>query len=102
MPRGRLRLTLGLALFLAVAVAAIAVGGPAALVLGPAVVLALPFLVDRYPGEAVLGRLARRRAPRRRTADAPRRPRAPRTLGRRLAPLASFGASRAPPALALT
>lgn len=101
MARGRLRLTLGLAVFLAVAVAAIAAGGPAALVLGPVVLLALPFLLDRYPGEDVLARLARRPAPRRATI-AVRRPRAPRALGRRLAPLASSGASRAPPVLSLT
>ena len=101
MVRGRLPLTLGVALFVALAVAAIVAGGPAALVLGPALVLALPFLTDRYPGEDVLVRLAGRPAPRR-LADVPRRPRAPRVLGRRLGPLASSGASRAPPALALT
>ncbi len=84
-----------IALFLA----AILVAGPAALILGPALLAAVPFLFGRYPGERLLHRLAARPA---RPRRAPVRPalRAPRSLGARRSPLASRGASRAPPALA--
>lgn len=97
MTPGRTRLTLGLAALLALLAAAILVGGPGALLMGPALVAALPLLLGRYPGETVLQRLAdAARAPRRRRSTASL-PRAPRALGRRLAPLAARGASRAPP-----
>lgn len=96
----RTRLTVGLAVLVALVIAAIVVGGPAALVMGPVLLAALPFLVGLYPGERLLHRLARARRVRASGAPAARAPRAPRTLGRRLTPLASHGASRAPPALA--
>lgn len=99
--RGRIRLTLGLILLVALVAAAIVVGGPAALVLTPALVLALPFLVDRYPGERLLAAV-RRRDVRRPRDEVARLPRAPRALGSRRAPLARLGASRAPPALSLS
>lgn len=94
---GRTRLTLGLVALLALLAAAVVVGGPGALLMGPALVAALPLLLGRYPGEALLRRLAGDPlAPRRPRATASL-PRAPRTLGRRPAPLAARGASRAPP-----
>lgn len=92
-------MTLGLAAMIALFVAAILVAGPAALILGPALLAAVPFLFGRYPGERLLRRLAARHGgPRRAPARAVLR--APRSLGVRLSPLASRGASRAPPALA--
>ena len=95
----RTRLTVGLAAMVALVLVAILVGGPAALIMGPALLAALPFLVGRYPGERLLARLAATgRTPRRVPARATVRP--PGTLGRRLSPLAARGASRAPPALA--
>jgi len=72
-------------------------GGSVGLVLLPALLLALPLVLGRYPGEELIARLTRRR---RASAHPSRRivlPRAPRALGRRLAPLAAIGASRAPP-----
>lgn len=84
---------------IALLVAAIVVAGPAALMLTPALLAAVPLVLGRYPGERLLHRLARGPAVAGRT---PARVslRAPRSLGRRLRPLASLGASRAPPALA--
>ena len=99
--RGRIRLTLGLILLVALVATAIVVGGPTALVLTPALILALPFLVDRYPGEQLLAGLGRRDARRSRDVVA-RLPRAPRALGRGRSPLARLGASRAPPSLGLS
>ena len=84
------------ALLVAVAVATI-VGAPMiGLLLLPVFLLALLLLLGRYPGEELLVRLAGRG----RTPSRPSRlrlPRAPRLLGRRFAPLATLGASRAPP-----
>lgn len=95
----RIRLTAGLAVMIALVIAAIVLAGPAALIMGPALLAAVPFLLGLYPGERLLRRLAARR---RVHPRAPSRTllRAPRTLGRRLRPLAAHGASRAPPALA--
>lgn len=83
---------------IALFVVAILVAGPAALVLGPALLSAVPFLFGRYPGERLLQRLAAG-PPRPRRLPARAALRAPRSLGGRLSPLASRGASRAPPAL---
>lgn len=83
-----------------VAAAAIFAGASVALMLAPILALAVPLLLGRYPGEDVIRRLARREP----TVRCPPRvlsKRAPRSLGRRLAPLALAGASRAPPARAL-
>lgn len=77
--------------------------GHAALALAPALLVALPLLLGRYPGERTIHRIAARRA----GADRPqvlRRvlPRAPRSIVRRPRLLATLSASRAPPALART
>lgn len=83
----------------AVATASVCAAPAIGLLLLPGFALALLLLLGWYPGEETLVRLAgRRRIPRR--ADHRVLPRAPRSLGRRLAPLASFGASRAPPVAA--
>lgn len=82
----------------AIVVAALACGS-VGLLLMPALLLAVPLVLGRYPGEELIARLARARhraGPVRPARRIPM-PRAPRRLGRRLAPLAATGASRAPP-----
>jgi hypothetical protein len=91
-----LRLLLIVALMAAIAVTA---GTSVALELAPAALLVLPLLYGRYLGERVIHRLARR-APLARPARAVAVPRAPRSLGARIAALALPGAGRAPPAAA--
>ncbi len=94
----RLRLALRLLAVAVVLAAVIGVEGMnVALVLAPALLLALPLLFKRYLGERVIRRLARR-------ASAPRAlravvvlMRAPRSLGTRAAALAVPGSGRAPP-----
>jgi hypothetical protein len=97
--RGRANLALRL---LAIAVLTVAVvvvviaGASVALELAPAGLLVLTLLFGRYPGERVIRRLARRAA----SVRVVRRvciPRAPRSLGARVAALAVPGAGRAPP-----
>jgi hypothetical protein len=101
--RARVRPALGLALFVAGAAAVVAVAGTSvALELAPAALLALALLFGRYPGERAIRRVAGGN----RVAPAPASrpvvlPRAPRSLGARLAALAVPGAGRAPPAAAL-
>jgi hypothetical protein len=96
-------LHLALRLFAIVALVAVVVavaGTGVALELAPAGVLVLALLFGRYPGERTIRRLARRDAP----VHAARKacaPRAPRSLGARVAVLALPGASRAPPVGAL-
>jgi hypothetical protein len=86
------------ALLLILTLAALACGG--LLFLAPALLLVLPLLARRYPGERSLLRLAgRRRAPsaqRRRVQRPPRRP-ARRVLPRGGALIASSLAVRPPP-----
>jgi hypothetical protein len=99
-PAGRARLTLAVLAFAGLLALAIAFGGAGALLMAPALLAAVPFLLGRYPGEALLQRLRSR--PARRHAPVPRRlPRAARGGFLRPSPLASRGASRAPPALLL-
>jgi hypothetical protein len=81
------------------AIAAIA-GLGVTLELAPAALLVLPLLFRRYPGERVIHRLARRVAAVR-AARSALLPRAPRSLGARVAALAAPGSGRAPPAVAL-
>lgn len=87
------------ALLVVVAVATVCSAATIGLLLLPVFLLALLLLLGRYPGDEMLVRLARRGRP---TSAASRRrlSRAPRSLGRRLAPLATLGASRAPPLVA--
>lgn len=75
-------------------------GMSAVLLLAPALLIALPLLFRRYPGERVIQRLARRVAPTRAARSAVL-PRAPGLLGARVAALAVPGSGRAPPAIAL-
>jgi hypothetical protein len=85
-----------------VVLAAVALAGiTAALVLGPAALLAVVLLFGRYPGERVIRRLRRRAevVPDGRSTPVPRRP--PWTLGARLSALAVPGSGRAPPAAVL-
>jgi hypothetical protein len=82
------------------AVIAATAGTSVALELAPAALLVLPLLYGRYLGERVIRRLARR-APLVRRARTVALPRAPRSLGARVAALALPGAGRAPPAAAL-
>jgi hypothetical protein len=103
MPADGARVHLALRLLL-VAICAVAVvlvaGTSVALELAPAVLLALALAFGRYPGEQTIHRLAGRVAlPRLAHSTVP--PRAPRSLGARLAALAVPGAGRAPPAAAL-
>lgn len=105
MPAHSARLRFALRL-LAIAILVVAVvsveGTSAALVLAPAVLLVLPLLFRRYPGERVIQRLSRRAETGREAR--PGRvvlPRAPRSLGARVAALALPGSGRAPPAGAL-
>ena len=103
MPVNGVRTHLALRLFLvALCVAAVAIlaGTSVALELAPAALLVLPLLFGRYPGERVIHRLAGRVA-RPSVARSVVIPRAPRSLGARLAALAVGGAGRAPPAAAL-
>jgi hypothetical protein len=97
--RQHLALRLALCVLVVVAVAAVA-GTGVALELAPAVLLLLPLLFGRYPGEHVIRRLAGRVALAR-GARSVARPRAPRSLGARVAALALPGAGRAPPVSAL-
>ena len=97
--RPHLALRLLLIALLAIAVVALA-GVSVALELAPAVVLALPLLFGRYPGERVIRRLARPVVPMR-AACSVVLPRAPRLLGARVAVLAVPGSGRAPPAAVL-
>jgi len=97
----RVRLALSLLVIALVAVALVGVEGMrVALILAPALLLALPLLFKRYVGERVIQRLSRRptglRPPRAQVL-----PRAPRLLGARLAALAVPGSGRAPPGPAL-
>jgi hypothetical protein len=92
-----LRLTVLVALVLG---AAAVLDASATLMLAPAVLLALPLLLGRYPGERLIHHLARREGPRLAARCAPV-PRAPRSLGARVAALAAPGSGRAPPAGAL-
>jgi hypothetical protein len=97
----RTRLALRLLLIVALmAVIALTAGTSVALELAPAALLVLPLLYGRYLGERVIHRLARRARLARpvRTIAVPR---APRSLGARIAALALPGAGRAPPAAAL-
>jgi hypothetical protein len=97
--RAHLALRLLLVAFCLVAVAVLA-STSAALELAPAALLVLPLLFGRYPGERVIRRLAGGVA----LPPVARRivlPRAPRSLGARLAALAVPGAGRAPPAAVL-
>jgi hypothetical protein len=99
--RARAHLALRLFAIVALAVAVVVVAGTSvAIELAPAALLVLPLLFGRYPGERVIRRLAGRIA----TVHRVRRvcvPRAPRSLGARVAALAVPGAGRAPPAGAL-
>lgn len=97
----RRHLVFWLLLIVLLAVAVVAVGGMSAgLMLAPAALLALPLLFRCYLGERVIHRLARRVVLAR-----PERsvvlPRAPRSLGARVAALAVPGSGRAPPGAAL-
>jgi hypothetical protein len=97
--RARLALWLvAMAGLVAVVVALAGIG--VTLELAPAGLLALMLLFGRYPGERVIHRLAARAAV---VRAAPRAcaPRAPRSLGARIAVLALPGAGRAPPVGAL-
>jgi hypothetical protein len=99
----RMRFALRLLAVAILAVAVVGIGGTSAtLVLAPAALLALPLLFRRYPGERVIQRLSRR-VTTTREARAGRvvLPRAPRSLGARVAALALPGSGRAPPAGAL-
>jgi hypothetical protein len=94
----RLHLALRLLAMVLVAVAVVLVAGTGvALLLAPAVLLAVPLLVGRYPGRRVVHRLARRRAVLIRAVRCAVVPRAPRLLGAHVAALALPGAGRAPP-----
>ncbi len=99
MPAHGARMHLALRVFLVVLVAGalvVVAGISAALLLAPAALLVLPLLFGRYPGERVIHRLTGRVAlPRGVRAVA--MPRAPRSLGARVAALALLGAGRAPP-----
>ena len=95
-PAGTRRLPALLALAAAIVVA-IVVCGPVGLLLLPALLLGAALLLGRYPGEELINRFARRPRAARRTLWTFPVPRAPRSLGARLAPLATLGASRAPP-----
>lgn len=97
MPRRSPRTWRGAALLVAVAVVTICCAPVVGLLLLPVFLLALLLLLGRYPGEELLNRLACRGRTVPRRASRRRLPRAPRSLGRRLAPLATLGASRAPP-----
>jgi hypothetical protein len=97
---GRVRLALRLLVIGLVVVAVVGVEGiSVALVLAPALLLALPLLFKRYLGERVIHRFTRR-APAARVARSAVLPRAPRLLGARVAALAVPGSGRAPPAVA--
>lgn len=97
----RPHLAFRLALCILFAVALVAVAGiGVALELAPAALLALPLLFGRYPGERVIHRLVGRVALVR-AARSVVLPRAPRSLGVRVAALAVPGAGRAPPAAVL-
>jgi len=97
----RLRLAVRLLAVAIVVVAIIGVEGMnVALVLAPALALGLPLLFKRYVGERVIHRLARPVVPAR-VVRSRALPRAPRSLGARVAALAVPGSGRAPPALAL-
>jgi hypothetical protein len=97
----RVRVALRLLAILAFAAVVIALAGASvALELAPAGLLALALLFGRYPGERIIRRLARR-AVTARTVLQVRVPRAPRSLGARIAALALPGAGRAPPVGAL-
>lgn len=89
-----------LVIVLCLAALAVVAGTSVALELAPAALLLLPLLFGRYPGERVIHRLAGRVA-RPSVARPIVIPRAPRSLGARLAALAVPGAGRAPPAAAL-
>jgi hypothetical protein len=97
----RVHVALRLVAIVALVGAIVAVAGTGvALELAPAGLLVLALLFGRYPGERVIQRLARPVA----TVRAIRRifiPRAPRSLGARVAALALPGAGRAPPVGAL-
>lgn len=97
----RVHLALRLLLVAICIVAVVIVAGTSvALELAPAALLLLALLFGRYPGERAIHRLAGRLAlPR--PACSTAFPRAPRSLGARLAALAIPGAGRAPPAGAL-
>jgi hypothetical protein len=99
--RARAHLALRLFAIVALAIVVVAVAGTSvALELAPAGLLVLALLFGRYPGERVIRRLSGRVA----TVRAARRvctPRAPRSLGARVAVLALAGAGRAPPIGAL-
>jgi len=100
-PGARTRLALRLLAVVALIAAIAAVAGTSvALELAPAALLVLPLLYGRYLGERVIHRLARR-APLARPVRSVAAPRAPRSLGARIAVLALPGAGRAPPAAAL-
>jgi len=91
------RRRIALLVLAAVLLAAALACGSAGHELLPALLLALPLMFGRYPGEELLARLTRdRHRPVRPARSAPV-PRAPRVLGRRPAPLATASASRAPP-----
>jgi hypothetical protein len=93
----RLRPTLRLLAVALVAVALVAVAGIAvALFIAPALLLVVPLLFGRYPGERAIHRLAGRLGPARASGGV-RLPRAPRLRGVRVAALAAPGAGRAPP-----
>jgi hypothetical protein len=97
--REHLALRLCVVVLVAAAVVALA-GTGVALLLAPALLLTLPLLLGRYPGERALGRFARRpELPRGSRSLA--RPRTPHLLGTRLAALAAPGAGRAPPSALL-
>ncbi len=99
--RTRLAFRLLAVVALIAAIAAVA-GTSVALELAPAALLVLPLLYGRYLGERVIHRLARRRSVAlARPARTVALPRAPRSLGARVAVLALPGAGRAPPAAAL-
>jgi hypothetical protein len=98
----RTRLALRLLLIVAlIAVIAATAGTSVALELAPAALLVLPLLYGRYLGERVIHRLARRARRYARPVRTVAVPRAPRSLGARIAALALPGAGRAPPAAAL-
>ncbi|HEY4813015.1 MAG TPA: hypothetical protein VIH71_18355 [Solirubrobacteraceae bacterium] len=97
--RARIAARLLLATLCLVALGLIA-GTSATLELAPAVLLVVPLLLGRYPGERLIRRLAGRMTPTP-VAYSIVIPRAPRSLGPRIAALAIPGAGRAPPAGAL-
>jgi hypothetical protein len=98
----RRRLALRLFAIVVVTIALIAISGIAtALLIAPAVLLVLPLLFGRYLGERAIHRLAGRVNELARADRVARLPRAPRLLGIRIAALATPGAGRAPPAVAL-